>query len=279
MPAWRAARWAVPAVSAVLAACTGSGQGLDQNGLPAGSGGSTQLTADLQSIQDNVFTPICTRCHIGASAPEGLQLDEAHSYALLVGVSSAEDPSLLRVKAGDPDDSYLLRKLQGGPDIVGAQMPFGGPYLPQSTIDVIRAWIANGAMNTPAMAARAMSAARRTFEVATTAPQDGAVVASAQQIVVSFNHELDAALVNYTTVTLERVAGDEILRAQAPPLPASLRLADGNPATMLITPTAALTPGQYRLTLRGTGGGALADVNGVAMAADYAFTFTVAADR
>jgi hypothetical protein len=80
-------------------------------------------------------------CHSGAGAPEGLELDAANSYALLVGVSSNEDPGRLRVKPGSPDNSYLVLKLQGSPGIVGAQMPFGGPPLPQSTIDVVRQWI------------------------------------------------------------------------------------------------------------------------------------------
>ena len=106
--------------AAAVAGCTaGSGAGLDQNGQPIGSGGTPPLTADFTSIQANVFTPICTRCHIGAGAPQGLQLDAAHSYSLLVGVPSAEAPSLLRVKAGDPDNSYIIRKLEGGPGIVG----------------------------------------------------------------------------------------------------------------------------------------------------------------
>src|SRR5580700_1129163 len=112
--------------SGLLEACVGSGSGLDANGNPivAGSSGPTALTADFQSIQDNVFTPICTRCHIGANAPEGLQLDQAHSYALLVGVPSAEKPSVLRVKSGDPTDSYIIEKLQDSGGIVGQQMPF-----------------------------------------------------------------------------------------------------------------------------------------------------------
>jgi len=81
------------------AGCAGNGQGLDQNGQPISAGGSTggPVTADFQSIQNNVFTPICSKCHIGGGAPEGLQLDAAHSYNLLVGVPSAEQPSLLRV--------------------------------------------------------------------------------------------------------------------------------------------------------------------------------------
>src|SRR3984893_18836229 len=87
----------------------GSGAGLDQNGQPIGStGGTPPLTADFTSIQANVFTPFCTKCHIGAGAPLGLQLDAAHSYSLLVGVPSVEQPNVLRVAKGDPNDSYII---------------------------------------------------------------------------------------------------------------------------------------------------------------------------
>ena len=98
---------------AALAGCAGNGKGLDASGNPvSGGGGSTPLTATLQSIQANVFTPICTKCHIGGGAPEGLQRDAAHSYSLLVGVASAEQPSVMRVAPGDPDSSYIIRKLE-----------------------------------------------------------------------------------------------------------------------------------------------------------------------
>src|SRR3981081_146675 len=138
--------------AAAMSGCAGNGKGLDSNGNPItpGSGGTAPLTATFQSIQDNVFTPICTKCHIGAGAPEGLQLDAAHSYAALVGVPSAEQPPVLRVTAGDPANSYIIRKLQGSAGISGGQMPLGGPYLPQSTIDVIRQWITSGAQQTAA---------------------------------------------------------------------------------------------------------------------------------
>src|SRR5712671_2887501 len=100
---------------AAAAGCAGNGQGLDQNGQPIGSGGNPggPVTADFQSIQANVFTPICSVCHIGAGAPEGLQLDAAHSYNLLVGVPSVEQPNLLRVKPSDPANSYMLHKIEG----------------------------------------------------------------------------------------------------------------------------------------------------------------------
>src|SRR4029077_20393944 len=163
-------------------------------------------TADFPSIQANVFTPICTRCHIGAGAPQGLQLDAAHSYSLLVGVPSAEVPSLLRIKAGDPDNSYIIRKLEGGPGIVGVQMPADGPpYLPQATINVIRSWITNGAMKAMAASVSSSSQLAQRFTVAATSPGSNSVVTMVlPAIVVAFNHEVDASLINYTTVTLEK---------------------------------------------------------------------------
>src|SRR5580700_11595300 len=112
-------RLAAALAAALLCGCAGNGEGLDDEGQPVSAGNApAPLTADFQSIQDNVFTPICTRCHSGAGAPEGLQLDQAHSYALLVGVPSAEVPSVLRVKPGDPTDSYLIQKLTNASGIV-----------------------------------------------------------------------------------------------------------------------------------------------------------------
>src|ERR1700736_1451484 len=141
-----------------IAACAGNGNGLDANGRPLGSGGSTPpLSADFASLQANIFSPICAAvCHTGGGAPEGLRLDAADSFNLLVGVPSTEVPSLLRVKPGDPGNSYIIQKLEGHA-AVGSQMPFGcpntQPCLTTSTIAFIRQWITNGAP--PAAAAAA----------------------------------------------------------------------------------------------------------------------------
>ena len=115
--------WAALMLLAGAAGCAGNGQGLDQNGQPISAGGSSggPVTADFQSIQDNVFTPICSKCHIGGGAPEGLQLDAAHSYNLLVGVPSVENSALDRVKPGDPDHSYMVLKIEGADGIVGGR--------------------------------------------------------------------------------------------------------------------------------------------------------------
>ncbi len=51
--------------------------------------------------------------------------------------------------------------------------------------------------------------------------------------------------------------------------------AQGNPATVLLTPVTALGSGRYRVTLRGGGELALTAVSGASLSSDYSFTFTV----
>lgn len=132
-----------------LAACGGggSGEGLDANGRPLSEGEdpSGPLLPNFRSIQSHVFTPRCSGCHAGATAPRGLRLDATNSYVLLVGVASGQVPALKRVAAGDPDNSYLIQKLEGHAG-VGQRMPLGGPYLDAASVNVIRTWIKNGAV-------------------------------------------------------------------------------------------------------------------------------------
>jgi Big-like domain-containing protein len=271
-----------------LVGCAGNGNGLDANGNPIGSGGGTTappggggggVSADFQSIQDNIFTPICTQCHIGASAPEGLQLDAAHSYALLVGVPSAEKPNVQRVKPGDAANSYIIQKLTGAAGIVGNQMPLNQSPLPAAQITAIQQWIANGAMNSAAASPAATIKFERgrsipmpsTFAVDFTSPGNGDVFdPPVSTIVVAFNHDVDPSLINSTTLSLETI------EAEPRPIAFTATPAASNPSTVLITPAAALGPGMYRVTVRGTGGGgALADMNAEALGIDYSFVFTV----
>lgn len=131
----------------LVSGCAGNGKGLDENGNPIGTAGGLPVAFEptFANIQQNVFTPICAQCHIGATAPQGMRLDEANSYQMIVGVPSAEKPDLLRIDPRNPDASYLIRKLEGGPDIAGAQMPRGRSPLPQDVINAIRVWVARGA--------------------------------------------------------------------------------------------------------------------------------------
>ena len=288
------------AVAAALAGCAGNGEGLNSQGLPIGSssgsgsgsgGGTGTVTADFQSIQDNVFTPICSPCHSGAGAPHGLMLDAAHSYNDIVGVPSVEQPSLDRVNPGNPDISYLVLKIEGASGISGGQMPLNETPLPQSTIDAIRQWISAGAPQGTSSATGSVKAMQRIkdlanitsdpFTVVQTSPVDMAVADEpVSHIMVAFNHEVDASLVNYTNLMVDRVgsgAAPETADTNTPAahLPSYLALAAGNPKAIIVTPAAPLVPGTYRVTVRGTGGGALADLNAQALGSDYSFTFTV----
>lgn len=105
----------------------------------------------LTQIQNSVFGPICSGCHSGPTSgnlPSGMNLSSAAaSHAALVNVQSLQVASLDRVEPTDADNSYLIRKLEGGPGIIGDRMPQGGPFLDQATIDMIRQWIDEGAPN------------------------------------------------------------------------------------------------------------------------------------
>jgi len=71
---------------------------------PIGSGGSTggPVTADFQFDPGQRIHADLLSMPYRSRRTGGLQLDAAHSYNLLVGVPSAEEPSLLRVKPAIP---------------------------------------------------------------------------------------------------------------------------------------------------------------------------------
>jgi hypothetical protein len=87
------------------------------------------------------------RCHLGAAPAFGLNLAAGASYDATVNVKSLERPKLFLVEPGKPDDSYLVRKIEGGPDIAGGQMPSNMPPLPLDEMDAIRQWITECAPN------------------------------------------------------------------------------------------------------------------------------------
>jgi hypothetical protein len=184
-----------------LVSCGGSGEGLDENGRPI-SGEPEPLVPELQSIQQNVFTPICATCHAGSSAPLGFRLDEGFSYSMLVNTPSVEVPALQRVTPGDPDQSYLIQKIEGHA-AVGAQMPLGQPPLPQATIDVIREWIANGAPAGATVQSASIPQLRATM------PVDGDELAQPpREILVEADGEIDVAALIAAGVSLKRSGGD-----------------------------------------------------------------------
>ena len=119
------------------------------------AGPTPNLTPTFSSIQRDIFEatdssgrPACSTCHNpngGAFRQVGLDLSTSGSYDSLVGVASREKTTLMRVAAGDPENSYLLHKLEGRTDIIGNRMPSRGPYLSDGQLSIIRRWIELGA--------------------------------------------------------------------------------------------------------------------------------------
>lgn len=159
----------------VLSACgAGSGEGLDANGQPIIEDDTVEQPdaepikgrVTLAQIQDDIFSPICAQCHVGNAAPQGLRLDSLEqSYQSLVGVLSQEIPTLQRVAVGDPENSYILHKLEGRPSIVGSRMPLGQPALSDEQIQRLRDWIRDGAeRGNEALSSTRLTFARRWVE-------------------------------------------------------------------------------------------------------------------
>jgi len=131
-----------------LAACAGEGI-VDPTAPAPLCTDVAPFRPELHCIQQFVFTPSCavSGCHANPGVNLGLDLSDGRAFMNTVGVTSVGDPNLLRIEPGDPDASYLLRKLRGDPAIVGDRMPFGGPFLSQAEIDVIEQWVLDGAQD------------------------------------------------------------------------------------------------------------------------------------
>jgi len=255
----RAAKIFTLCMTGLLSACAGSGEGLNENGRPVEEDSGT-LEPTFRSIQDRVFTPMCTGCHAGAAAPLGLRLDEGASYALLVNASSVEVPALRRVQPGNPDASYLIQKLEGTA-AVGSRMPLNGTPLPQATIAVIRQWISNGAANSPSSSA-SMKSHFAASQLTAVSPVNGeALAASARDIVIAANSELDTSLLQADLVTLRSSGGDgEFDAGNESVVPVHVQVRSQQPTVLAITPgLSALPADMYELRISGTGPVALAD--------------------
>jgi hypothetical protein len=138
----------------LLAAACAAAAGCDE-GLSSVTGPTPLLEPTFSAIQRDIFDaadssgrPACTQCHNArlGFVPGGLNLTTG-AYANLVNVRSFGKPSATRVIPGDPDNSYLVHKLEGRPGIAGLRMPLGSPYLSDGQILVIKRWIELGARN------------------------------------------------------------------------------------------------------------------------------------
>jgi hypothetical protein len=122
------------------------------------TGPTPNLEPTFSSIQREIFQTTdasgrlaCTNCHTtqgGRIPPVGMDLGSPTAYSQLVNVPALNKPGAIRVIPGDPENSYLIHKLDGRPTIVGVRMPRGnGPFLTDGQMLVIKRWISNGAPN------------------------------------------------------------------------------------------------------------------------------------
>lgn len=109
-----------------------------------------------------IFKPSCafTNCHGLQASSNGVFLGEGSGpgavHANLVGRRSSKLQTMDLVKAGDPRESFLMRKLDGSHCVLDSQctggtcgdsMPRREETLPIEERDKIRRWIAQGAKN------------------------------------------------------------------------------------------------------------------------------------
>jgi hypothetical protein len=121
------------------------------------AGPTPNLEPTLSSIQREIFNAAdssgrvaCTNCHNtqGARFAGNLNLTEGISYSQLVNIASSAKSGAIRVIPGNANDSYLIHKLEGTAGIIGERMPrTSGPFLTPGQVQIIRAWIDQGALN------------------------------------------------------------------------------------------------------------------------------------
>jgi hypothetical protein len=122
------------------------------------TGPTQDLSPSFSSIQRDIFMAsdsagraACSNCHTTAGGrvpPVGMDLGSPSAYAQLVNVAATGKPGAIRVIPGDPENSYIIHKIEGRAGIVGLRMPRSGPpYLTDGQIRVIKRWIELGAPN------------------------------------------------------------------------------------------------------------------------------------
>jgi hypothetical protein len=117
---------------------------------PEPPGPTPTMDAMPDSVQ-SIFTARCalSGCHVTGAAAFDEVLEAAVAYQRIVNVPSGEVPTLMRIRPGLPDSSYLVKKIRGDGDIVGGRMPLGPTPLTPAQIATISNWVTAGAPPTP----------------------------------------------------------------------------------------------------------------------------------
>lgn len=108
----------------------------------------TSIQRDIFEATDAAGRTACTQCHTstGRNPSGGMDLNHGVAFDQLVNTPVRGKAGAIRVIPGDPNNSYLIQKLEGTAGIAGRRMPNNGPpYLTDGQILIIRRWIALGA--------------------------------------------------------------------------------------------------------------------------------------
>jgi len=189
---------------------------------------------------------------VGANPSGNLNLDANNSYMMLVGVASTANPGIQRVAPTDPDNSYLIQKLEGN---AGAQMPPNDP-LDQADINTIRQWISAGAVDDTAQASLPI-------KVQSLSVTPGATLDTAPtQITVQFDRQPDASTVNSNTFIIED--GNSV-----PISASSISVPGSNLQSAVFVPSVAFADDTYTLRLLGSGASFIMDMDSNALDGEY----------
>ncbi len=174
----------------------------------------------------------------------------------------------MRVEPADPDNSYLIQKMEGTAATGGVMPPSG--MLAQTTIDIIRQWIIDGAIDDRV-------APSTPIRVASLSPMPGAVLlAQPTQIVAGFDRQLDATSVNVNTFILEASGGDGTFADgnEAQIAAASITVPVVNPQSAVFDLTGVvLVDDTYRVMLLGTGATVIMDLDANALDGEFGGAF------
>ena len=136
-------RWLTP----VLLLCVACQEGDGPPGVAPELGQNEKKllshAVDIQPIWDESCT---TGCHPGSDSM--LSLEPEFAYKTMVGIPSVEVPLMDRVEPGEPDQSYLVHKIEDTHLSVGGMgwaMPNFSDLLAAEDIQLVRDWVEQGA--------------------------------------------------------------------------------------------------------------------------------------
>lgn len=136
-------------VAAALAGCAGNGPP-PATPTPTPIETQTGSGVTIDQLEQQVFNPHCLSagCHNAGDDAGSLILEPGRAWGELVEVTpdnpAAAEAGWQRADAQNPDNSFLLKKLEGVSGIYGSRMPLAQPALSEADINLVRQWILDG---------------------------------------------------------------------------------------------------------------------------------------